>query len=97
RLSGAVKLRGGRPLAGPAGRRDLAAEWQDWLRKEFFLSGTKPSLWTHTVELDQPELPEAWFEEESMLGDFLRNLKELTAAGAVEFRPGPADPQHSHA
>jgi exonuclease SbcD len=73
------KLHGGEHLAGPAGRRDLAAEWQEWLRKEFFLLGSKPVLWTHAVELDQPELPEAWFGEESMLGDFLRNLRELAA------------------
>jgi DNA repair exonuclease SbcCD nuclease subunit len=80
------KLRGGAHLAGPAGRRDLAAEWQDWLRKEFFLSGTRPVLWTHTVELDQPDLPEAWFEEESMLGDFLRNLRELAAFTPAELK-----------
>ena len=71
------KLRGGEHLAGPAGRRDLAAEWQEWLRKDFFLANNKPVLWTQAVELDQPDLPEAWFEEESMLGDFLRNLKTL--------------------
>jgi DNA repair protein SbcD/Mre11 len=81
------KIRGGLHLAGPAGRRDLAAEWQDWLRKEFFLAGSKPALWTNTVELDQPDLPEAWFDEESMLGDFLRNLRELAAVdpSAVEI------------
>ena len=88
------KLRGGAHLAGPAGRRDLAAEWQDWLRKEFFLSGTKPSLWTHTVELDQPELPEAWFEEESMLGDFLRNLRELAALPPGELKLAQQIPEH---
>jgi DNA repair protein SbcD/Mre11 len=89
------KLRGGHHLAGPAGRRDLAAEWQDWLRKEFFLSNNKrPTLWTLAVELDQPELPDAWFEEESMLGDFLRNLKELTAAGPAELRLGHEIPEH---
>jgi len=80
------KLHGGEHLAGPAGRRDLAAEWQAWLRKEFFLSGSKPTLWTHTVELDQPELPATWFDEESMLGDFLRSLRELT-----ELEPSQVD------
>ena len=81
------KLRGGAHLAGPAGRRDLAAEWQEWLRKEFFLAGSKPALWTGSVELDQPDLPEAWFDEESMLGDFLRNLRLLAAVepAAVEI------------
>jgi DNA repair protein SbcD/Mre11 len=88
------KLRGGEHLAGPAGRRDLAAEWQDWLRKEFFLSHNKPVLWTHAVELDQPELPDTWFDEESMLGDFLRNLKELAALPAGELRLGYQIPEH---
>jgi DNA repair exonuclease SbcCD nuclease subunit len=71
------KIKGGEHLAGPAARRDLAAEWQVWLRREF--ASGKPLVWTHAVEIDTPELPDAWFEEESMLGDFLRNLRELAA------------------
>lgn len=78
------KLRGGTHLAGPAGRRELAGELENWLRKEFFLQANKPALWTLGVELEQPELPDAWFEEESMLGDFLRNLKELAEKPASE-------------
>jgi exonuclease SbcD len=88
------KLRGGDHLAGPAGRRDLAAEWQDWLRKDFFLANNRPVLWTQAVELDQPELPEAWFEEESMLGDFLRNLKILEGTSPGELRLGNDIPDH---
>lgn len=78
------KLRGGGHLAGPAGRRELAGELENWLRKEFFLQANKPALWTLAVELEQPDLPDAWFEEESMLGDFLRNLKELAEKPASE-------------
>jgi DNA repair exonuclease SbcCD nuclease subunit len=88
------KLRGGEHLAGPAGRRDLAAEWQDWLRKDFFLANNKPVLWSQTVELDQPELPDTWFEEESMLGDFLRNLKTLSGMSPSELRLGSDIPDH---
>jgi DNA repair protein SbcD/Mre11 len=88
------KVRGGHHLAGPAGRRDLAAEWQEWLRKEFFLASNKPVLWTHAVELDQPELPEAWFDEESMLGDFLRNLRETAAHAPVELDLAQQIPVH---
>jgi hypothetical protein len=73
------KLSGGEHLAGPAGRRDLAAECEARLRTEFFLNESKSVLWTHAVQLDQPDLPEGWYEEESMLGDFLRNLRELAA------------------
>jgi hypothetical protein len=88
------KLRGGSSLAGPAGRRDLAAEWQQWLRKEFFLKNNKPALWTLAVELDQPELPAAWFEEESMLGDFLRDLRQVAAAPPGELNLSPLIPLH---
>lgn len=88
------KLRGGEHLAGPAGRRDLAAEWQAWLRKDHLLSNNKPTLWTQAVELDQPNLPEGWFEEESMLGDFLRNLKILETTPAGELRLGGDIPDH---
>lgn len=83
------KLRGGSHLAGPAGRRELADELQNWLRKEFLLSGSKPSLWTLAVELDQPDLPDAWFDEESMLGDFLRNLKDWATKPASEVSLTP--------
>ncbi len=88
------KLRGGDTLAGPAGRRDLAAEWQDWLRKDFFLANNKPVLWTQAVELDQPELPTEWLEEESMLGDFLRNLKIFEGTSPGELRLGNDIPDH---
>jgi hypothetical protein len=88
------KLRGGANLAGPAGRRDLAAEWQAWLRKDHFLQGGKPALWTLGVELDQPDLPDAWFDEESMLGDFLRNLRDEAAVPHSELSLAPLIPQH---
>src|SRR4029450_10930483 len=58
------KLRGGAHLAAPAARRALAADWKEWLRKECFLDKGKPALWTNAVELDQPDLPDAWFDED---------------------------------
>ncbi len=87
------KIQGGEHLAGPAARRDLAAEWQAWLRREF--SAGKPVVWTHAVQIDTPQLPDAWFDEESMLGDFLRNLRELAALepAAVDLAQHVA-PQH---
>jgi calcineurin-like phosphoesterase family protein len=88
------QIQAGHQLAGPAARRDLAAEWQAWLRKEFFLSAGKPALWTHAVELDQPELPGAWFDEDSMLGDFLRSLRELGALEPEAVDMGQHVPDH---
>jgi len=86
------KLRGGQHLAGPAGRRDLAAELHDWLRTSV-PAGGKAGLWTQSVELDQPELPAEWYAEDSMLGDFLRSLQELssqeTALDLGQYIPPP--------
>jgi DNA repair exonuclease SbcCD nuclease subunit len=89
-------LTGGEHLAGPAGRRDLAAELEARLRTEFFLNEGKHVLWTHKVELDQPDLPEAWFTEESMLGDFLRNLRELAALEPSAVDLSQHIPEHHH-
>jgi hypothetical protein len=50
-------------------------------------------LWTHAVELDQPDLPGAWFDEESMLGDFLRNLRELAALAPADVNLAQQIPQ----
>lgn len=88
------KVSGGHHLAGPAARRDLAAEWEASLRTEFFMSEGQPGVWTHAVELEQPDLPQAWWEEESMLGDFLRNLHELAARGGAGFDLAACIPEH---
>jgi DNA repair exonuclease SbcCD nuclease subunit len=43
----------------------------EWLRREFG-SGTS-GLWTNSIEFDQPaNMPEGWFEEDTILGDYLR-------------------------
>jgi exonuclease SbcD len=91
------KLSGGEHLAGPAARRDLAAEWQAWLREEFAASADKPLLWTQTVEVDQPQLPACWFDEESMLGEFLRSVCELAALEPEDVNPAKHVPQHRSA
>src|SRR4029453_9172733 len=73
---------------------DRAARGKEWLGKDFFLASKKPVLWTHAVELDQPELPEAWFDEESMLGDFLRNLRETAPHTPAELELAQQIPAH---
>ena len=72
------KLRGIEHLARPTKRHELAAELLDWLRKEF--GPAKPTLWSVGVEFESPALPGEWFEEDSMVGDFLRSLKLLVDA-----------------
>jgi hypothetical protein len=77
------KLRGIEHLARPTKRRELAAELTDWLRKEF--GPAKPTLWSIGVEFQSPELPGEWLAEDSMVGDYLRSLKQLADAGPKEI------------
>lgn len=79
------QLSGGTHLASPALRADLAAEWQQWLRQEFFQQPGQPLLWTCRVELEPLPLPEAWLEEDSMLGDFLRACRDEAQRGELDW------------
>lgn len=50
-------------------------EIKTWLRSEFGQSAH--SLWTMSTRLQTPRsLPEEWFEEDTMLGDYLRSVRE---------------------
>ena len=50
-------------------------EIRTWLRSEFGQSAH--SLWTMSTRLQTPRsLPEEWFEEDTMLGDYLRSVRE---------------------
>jgi DNA repair exonuclease SbcCD nuclease subunit len=56
-----------------AGLRDpvRVEELVTWLRSEFGQSA--PSLWTTSLNIDLPRaLPAAWYEEETILGEYLR-------------------------
>jgi exonuclease SbcD len=57
-----------------AGQSVLAAELIDWLRMEFG-AGDSP-IWTGSLEFEPPTaLPQAWCEEDTILGDFLRAVQ----------------------
>ncbi len=59
---------------GPSGYRELAAELVAWLRKELASSAT--DLWTVALAFNPPnKLPEAWRDEETILGEFLRSIR----------------------
>ena len=78
------KLRGIEHLARPTKRHELAAELLQWIRKEY--GAAKPPLWSLGIEFESPKLPEAWYEEDSMVGDFLRSLQTL-----VQLEPNEID------
>lgn len=84
------RLAGIEHLAPPTKRHELAAELLEWLRKEY--GPAKPPVWSLGVEFASPELPEAWFSEDSMVGDFLRGLQLLVAADAKDIDLAPHIP-----
>ena len=54
---------------------DLHRELLDWLRTEF--GAAKPVVWTASLEVEsQVALPEEMYEEDTILGDFLRAVRE---------------------
>ncbi|MEE2641398.1 MAG: metallophosphoesterase [Planctomycetota bacterium] len=51
------------------------SETESWLRNEFGQPGG--SLWTLGITLANPRsLPQDWYEEDTMLGDYLRSVRE---------------------
>ena len=72
------KLAGIEQLARPTKRQELAAELLAWLREQF--GAARPAVWSVGVELQSSSLPSEWFEEDSMVGDFLRSLRLLVDA-----------------
>lgn len=58
-----------------ARRTHLAERLQQWLRREY--GGGEPAAWTTRVEVGPPsQVPAAAFEEDTILGDFLRAVRE---------------------
>lgn len=70
------QLTGGDRLSGGVRRETLAAQVRDWLRDQF--GHQKPAVWSASIRFETPErLPDHWFEEDTLLGDFLRTLRAL--------------------
>ena len=61
------------PLLATARRMGLAAELCSHLRVDHGFR--KPAAWTISVEVESPALPDAWYEQETLLGDFLRSIR----------------------
>jgi DNA repair exonuclease SbcCD nuclease subunit len=67
---------GSGPLAAELRRGKLRGELLEWLRIEHGL--TSPIVWTVGIELEaQNALPPSLYEQETILGDFLRALREF--------------------
>jgi hypothetical protein len=60
----------------PLHHSGLAEELTGWLREQFGFAN--PAGWTVSVEVQPPvSYPDTWYEEDSILGDFLRAAHEL--------------------
>lgn len=68
------RLSGGAHLGSLHERRQWCGDLCDWLRSEF--GRGEQGAWSLAVELDAGPLPRAWEAEDSMLGDFLRVLRQ---------------------
>ena len=67
---------GSGPLVAELRRGKLRGELLEWLRIEHGLSS--PIVWTVGIELEpQNALPASLYEQETILGDFLRALREF--------------------
>ena len=74
-------LSGNGPLTGSVGRRSLAAEVQSQLRRDY---GHRPhTAWATAVEVEAPTaLHDDLYEQDSILGGFLRSVRQHQANGA---------------
>ncbi len=67
---------GSGPLVAELRRGKLRGELLEWLRIEYGLSS--PIVWTVGIELEwQNALPASLYEQETILGDFLRALRDI--------------------
>lgn len=74
-------LHGGQRLGTPYEKQQWCSDLLDWLRSEY--GRVEPSAWSLAVEMDQASmLPRGWEDEDSMLGDFLRVLRDQEGAAA---------------
>ncbi len=73
------------PLAGQLRRGSLAAQLLRTLRSEF---GTaEPAVWTVLLSAETaPTLPAQWYEQDTIRGDFLREVRRLQSAGGEPIR-----------
>jgi DNA repair protein SbcD/Mre11 len=68
-------IAGDGPVLVNARRSGLAAELTSILRTDYGFR--TPSAWTTAIEIEPPALPDEWYEQETLLGDYLRAARSL--------------------
>jgi hypothetical protein len=87
-------ISGSGPLMNLLGRGPLAAELLAWLRNEY--GAAVPARWSVAIDVEPAAtLPSQWYEQETIRGDFLRELRQY------QMNPGQSlaldeylDPRH---
>jgi hypothetical protein len=75
---------GAGPLAAELRRGRLAAELLAWLRREF--TATAPGVWSVSLSVDPPDvMPVDWYEQDTLLGEFLRAVRTAQASSDAEL------------
>jgi len=63
------------PLMGPLRRGGLRQELLDWLRGQYGFG--PPAAWSVEIDVEPPvELPEPWYDQETIRGDYLRMIRQ---------------------
>jgi DNA repair protein SbcD/Mre11 len=85
------------PLLSEARQTALATELTSSLRVEYGFR--TPAAWSLSIEVEPPALPEAWFEQETLLGEFLRTVRsqEISGAEPLDLRPYLSEKQRAEA
>jgi hypothetical protein len=84
----------GGELAGTL-RGGLGQEITDWLRSEF--GQARPAVWTVSLDVESTlGVPEELYEEDTILGDFLRAVREHQQNGKLELDFGTLLPDMSN-
>lgn len=79
------RLTGAERLASSLRHGGLANEFCEMLRTEY--GRRRNPAWTYSFELEPPEsLPQQWYEEDSILGDFLRAVQTQESGRAEPLR-----------
>ena len=78
------KIHGAGPLVNRLRPGGLADELLTDLRRRF--GHGKPCAWSASLECDSPlSVPAEWYDQETVLGDFVREFRTMSAEGNVPF------------
>jgi hypothetical protein len=88
-------ISGDGPLLKEARRTALPAELISSLRVEYGFRA--PAAWTLSIEIEPPALPDEWFEQETLLGEFLRAVRsrEISDAEPLDVQPYLSEKQRA--